>query len=442
MQKIDVLIHAKWILPVEPIESHLEHHAIAINDGKIVDILPSPQAWEKYEASHEHKLDSHALIPGLINAHTHASMSLMRGIADDLPLMEWLQNHIWPVEARWVSEEFVYDGTQLAIAESIKAGVTCFNEMYFFPDAVARAAEEAGFRCTIGLIVIDFPTVWAANADEYLSKALDVHDRYRESPLIKTAFAPHAPYTVSDEPLRRVATLAEELDIPIHIHVHETAHEVIESEKQLGKRPLARLEDLGLLSPRLLAVHMTQLSDPEIAHCAANGVHVLHCPESNMKLASGICPVQSLIDAGVNVALGTDGAASNNDLDMIGEMRSAALLAKVGTMNASALPATMALRIATINGAKALGIDDITGSLEIGKSADIVAVDLNDLGTQPLYHPISQLVYSATRHNVTDVWIAGDHLLAKGKLTGMNEDEIRRKAQDWAVKIHQAEINS
>ena len=339
MQKVETILHARWVIPVEPAHTVLENHALVIDEGKIVAILPSSQANEQYSAKHLQKLDDHILIPGLINTHTHASMSLMRGIADDLPLMEWLQNHIWPAEAKWVSEEFVFEGTQLAIAESIKSGVTCFNEMYFFPDAAARAAEQAGFRATVGLIVIDFPTVWAANADEYLSKALDVHDKYRHSEFIRTAFAPHAPYTVSDEPLKRIATLAEELDMPIHIHVHETAFEVMESEKNLGKRPLERLAELNLCSPRLLAVHMTQLTEDEIARCAADGVHVIHCPESNMKLASGICPVPALLKAGVNVALGTDGSSSNNDLDMIGEMRSAALLAKVGSMDASALSA-------------------------------------------------------------------------------------------------------
>ena len=437
MQAIDTLIHARWILTVDENNTELENHSIAINEGRIVSLLPTSEAKSQYQARHEQDLDNHVLIPGLINTHTHASMSLLRGIADDLPLMDWLQNHIWPAEAKWVSEEFVTDGTRLAIAESIKGGVTCFNEMYFCPDAAAKVAEQAGFRCTIGLIVIDFPTVWAANADEYLSKALDVHDQFRDSPLVSTAFAPHAPYTVSDEPLSRIATLAEELDIPIHMHVHETAHEVSESEQNHGKRPLARLEELGLLTPRLLAVHMTQLTEEEIAQCTANGIHILHCPESNMKLGSGISPVPSLLAAGVNVTLGTDGAASNNDLDMIGEMRTAALLAKVGSMDASALSATTALRMATINGAKALGIDSETGSLEVGKAADISAVDLGQLATLPVYHPCAQLVYSATRDNVSNVWIAGQQVLKDRRLTTMDEDKIHYMTQEWGEKMRE-----
>jgi 5-methylthioadenosine/S-adenosylhomocysteine deaminase len=436
---IDTLIHARWVIPVEPLDTVLEHHAIAVHEGRILEVLPSAEANVKYTAEVVHQLGDHVLIPGLVNAHTHAAMSLFRGLADDLHLMDWLQNHIWPAEGQWISPKFVADGTRLAIAEMLRGGTTCFNDMYFFPDETARVADNAGIRAVVGLIVIDFPTVWAANVDEYLHKGIEVHDHYRHNPLITTAFAPHAPYTVSDEPLQRIITYAEEMDIPIHMHVHETAHEVHEAEASHGQRPLARLEELGLVSPRLVTVHMTQLADEEIDHIAIRGAHVVHCPESNMKLASGYCPVQKLLDAGVNVALGTDGAASNNDLDMFGEMHSAALLGKVVARDASAVNAAQVLHMATLGGARALGLDTQIGSLEPGKAADITAVNLGALETQPVYHPISQLVYAAGREQVSDVWVAGKHLLKDRVLTTLNQQDIIAKARQWAEKIQVAD---
>ena len=432
---VDSLIHARWVIPVNPDFDVLEFHSIAIKDGKIHDILPHNQAEIKYSSEDTHHLTDHALIPGLINTHMHAGMSLLRGYADDLPLMDWLQNHIWPAEAKWVSAEFVYQGTQLAIAESLRCGVTTMNDMYFFPDEAAKAFNESGIRATVGLIVIDFPTVWAANADEYLQKGLDLHDILRDNSRINTAFAPHAPYTVSDEPLRKIVSYSEELDIPIHMHVHETAFEVQQAVENTNKRPLERLKELGLLSPRLLAVHMTQLSDEEIKLCADNGVHVLHCPESNMKLASGFCPTHKLQQAGVNLTLGTDGAASNNDLDMFGEMKSAAMLAKVVSGDATAISAHQTLEMATINGAKALGIDAITGSLEKGKAADITAINLSDIETQPLYNPVSQIVYAGSRTQVSDVWVDGKQLLKNRSLTTLNEQHLKHIAITWHSKL-------
>ncbi|MCC6301478.1 MAG: TRZ/ATZ family hydrolase [Gammaproteobacteria bacterium] len=439
MTTVDTLIHARWIIPVEPDGAVYEHHALAIQGGRIADILPSSEAERRYDAAQALRLDEQALIPGLVNAHTHAAMCLFRGLSDDLPLMQWLQDHIWPAEAAWVGAEFVFQGSQHAIAEMLRGGTTCFNDMYFFPDETARAASHAGMRAAIGLIMIDFPTAWAADADEYLSKGLELHDRFRGDPLIRTVFAPHAPYTVSDAPLQKIRTLADELDIPVHMHVHETAGEVEGSLERHGLRPIARLERLGLLSPRLLAVHMTQLGDDEIAQLAHTGAHVIHCPESNLKLASGFCPVHTLLRAGVNVALGTDGAASNNDLDMFGEMRTAALLAKAVAGDASALPAAAALRMATLNGARALGLDDEIGSLRRGKSADIVAVRLGDIESRPVYHPVSQLVYACGRQQVSDVWIAGRHLLKDRRLTTLDEAAILVNTEAWREKIREKE---
>jgi 5-methylthioadenosine/S-adenosylhomocysteine deaminase len=435
MQPIDALIKARWIIPVVPENTVLEQHAIAVRDGAILDILPADQAGKRYSAQHTHELKDHALIPGLINAHTHSPMTLFRGMADDMPLMQWLQEKIWPAEGKWVNAQFVREGAQLAMAEMILGGTTCFADMYFFPDQVAAAAQTAGIRACVGLIVLDFPSVWANNADDYIHKGVALHDTLKHKPLLHTLFAPHAPYTVSDEPLKRLRTLADELDIPIMCHVHETAFEVSDAVAKTGQRPLARLHKLGLLTPSLLAVHMTQLTADEIRLVADNGVQVIHCPESNMKLASGYCPVQALRQAGVNVALGTDGAASNNDLDLLGEMRSAALLAKNVAGDATALPAFQALKMATLNGAQALGIAQQTGSLERGKSADITAVNLAHINTRPVYDPVSQIVYAAGSHQVSDVWVGGRQLLQNRRLTTLDLDALLDRADNWRLRI-------
>jgi 5-methylthioadenosine/S-adenosylhomocysteine deaminase len=435
MNTVDTLIHCRWIAPIEPVAQVLEFHTLVVHEGRILDLLPSDQARAIYHAEAEHELGTHLLIPGFVNAHTHAAMSLLRGLADDLPLHEWLSEHIWPAESRWVNEEFVHDGTQLAMAEMLRCGTTCFNDMYFFPNIAARAAASCGMRACIGLIVLDFPTIWAADANEYISKGLAVHDHYRGDPLIHTLFAPHAPYTVSDAPLSHLRILADELDLGIHMHVHETGEEVDKAVELTGKRPLARLHDLGLVAPDMLAVHMTQLTTAEINAYAAAGGHVVHCPESNLKLASGICPAQALLAAGINVALGTDGAASNNDLDMIGEMRTAALLGKIASDDASALPAHTVLRMATLNGAVALGLGDQTGSLVKGKWADLAAINLDTLETQPLYDPVSQLVYASSREQVTDVWVAGQQLLKSRRLTTLDGADILERAHAWQLRI-------
>ena len=432
---VDTLIHARWIIPVEPESVTYEHHTLVIDSGKIIDLLPTDLAKQKYQGTTTENLENHALLPGLINCHTHAAMTLMRGIADDVPLMNWLQNHIWPLEQKWMSEAFVKDGTDLAIAEMILGGTTCFNDMYFFPEITAGQAIHHGIRAKVGLIVIDFPSVWAQNSEEYIEKGLALHEQLRLSDLCSTAFAPHAPYSVSDEPLQKIRTLADELELPIHIHVHETHHEVEQAQAQTGQRPLQRLQELGLVNPSLIAVHMTQLTDEEISMFAESGAHLVHCPESNLKLASGFCPIARCLAAGINVALGTDGAASNNDLDMLGEMRTAALLGKAVAGDASAIPAMTALRMATINGAKALGLDTVCGSLSLGKAADVIAIDLTYLETQPLYCPVSQIVYAASRQQVTDVWVAGKRLLKQRRLTTINIDDLKVKIAEWQHRL-------
>ena len=435
MQSVDTLVESRWVIPVEPEGVVLEHHAVVVDGGRIRAILPHAEARSDYTAHRTVELREHVLLPGLVNAHTHAGMTLMRGMADDLPLMRWLEEHIWPVESRWVGDEFVRDGTTLAVAEMLRGGTTCFNDMYFYPGDAGRVAAAAGMRCVVGMIVLDFPTVWARGADEYLARATEVHDEFRSHPLVDTAFAPHAPYTVSDEPLERLRTLADELDVPVHIHLHETPEEVESAVAAQGMRPFARLDRLGLVSPRLMAVHMTVLNEAEIDRLAECGAHVVHCPESNLKLASGFCPVARLIAAGVNVALGTDGAASNNDLDMVQEMRTASLVAKAVARDATAVPAHRAIAMATIAGARALGKEDAIGSLVPGKAADMIAVDLGVIESQPVYDAASQVAFSASRRQVSDVWIAGHAVLRDGALLTIDEDRVLERAKHWRRRI-------
>jgi 5-methylthioadenosine/S-adenosylhomocysteine deaminase len=436
MEHIDTLLSASWVVPVEPAGLVLADTAVAIRRGRIVEVLPRDAAAARFRADETVHLDGQALIPGLINAHTHAAMTLFRGLADDLPLDVWLKEHIWPAEQRWVNDAMVRDGTRLACAEMLRGGVTCFNDMYFYPDEVGKVAADCGMRATIGLIVVDFPTVWARDADEYLAKGTEVHDRFREADLIRTAFTPHAPYSVSDATFSRVRTLADELDIPVHTHIQETAGEVADSVREFGERPLARLDRLGLLNHRLMAVHMVHIDDGEIARMAECAASVVHCPKSNLKLASGFCPVQRLLDAGVNVAIGSDGAASNNDLDVHGEMRTAALLAKAVAGDAAALPAARALEAATLSGARALGQDDEIGSLLPGKSADVVALDLGRIESQPVHDPLSHLVYASSRDQITHVWIAGRAVVKEQELLTLDAEAVVANAKQWRQRIH------
>ena len=435
MQKVDTVIHAKWVLPIEPAGEVHTDYACVIDKGRIVALCKSDEAKSNYEPHNNIQLSEHVLLPGLINAHTHAAMSLFRGLADDLPLMTWLNNYIWPAESKLVAPEFVNDGTTLAIAEMLRGGTTCFSDMYFFPDVTASVASQLGIRGSIGMIVISFPSAWAANPAEYISKGLAVRDEYKYHPLLTFNFAPHAPYSVADETFSAIQTYADELDTGIQMHIHETPAEINDALKDNACRPLTRLEKLGLLTPSLMAVHMTQLLDEEIARVSERGCHVIHCPESNLKLASGFCPVNELLKAGVNVALGTDGAASNNDLDMFSEMRSAALLAKGVAQDAAALPAGQALRMATINGARAIGLEDQIGSIEVGKLADIIAVRMDELENLPLYNLPSQIVYASNRRQVSDVWVAGERVLRQGELTNINIDEVRDRTNFWQAKI-------
>lgn len=432
---VDHIIDASWIIPIIPQDRVLTDCSIAIRGDSIVDFGIRHEIHEKYEAKEHHSLDGMALLPGFINAHGHAAMSLFRGYADDKALMDWLQNYIWPAEQKFVSESFVADGTQLAIAEMLLSGTTCFSDMYFFPEAAAAAALDAGMRAQITFPILDFPTAWGAGPDEYLRKGIALHDQYRAQDLINVGFGPHAPYTVSDEPLQRIATYAEELQAPVQIHLHETAQEVEDAVAANGERPIQRLQKLGVLSPLTQCVHMTQLNEEDIAIIKESGASVIHCPESNMKLASGACPVSSLLANDITVALGTDGAASNNNLDMSGEMQSAALLAKLSSSDASVVSAMQALEMATINGAKALGLENSIGSIEIGKKADLIAIDLSGIEHQPIYNPISHLAYTAISQCVSHVWVNGKQLVKDRNLLTLDKTAIAEKALQWQTKI-------
>ncbi len=434
IELVDLLIVPRWIIPVEP-ACALSHHALAVKGGRIVAIVPADEAQSRFAARDTLELPNHALIPGLVNLHTHAAMSLLRGFGDDLPLMEWLTARIWPAEQALVSADFVRDGALLACAEMLAGGITCFNDMYFFPGAAAQAALESGMRAALGMIVMDFPTAYASDSEDCLEKGLAVRDRFKGESLLSFTFAPHAPYTVNDDVLSRIGVLAEQLDAPVHIHLHETAQETDDSINLHGVRPLERLANAGLLSPRLIAVHAVHLLDGEIGTLARHGCHIAHCPASNLKLASGLPQTHKWLEAGINIGIGTDGAASNNRLDMFAEMRLAALLAKGVSGNAAALPAAKVLEAATLGGAKALGLDEQIGTLAPGKQADMAAVDLGGFNTQPVFDPISHLVYAAGREQVSHVWVAGELVAQNGQALKIDASDLRARIAYWSAKL-------
>jgi len=429
-------------VPVEPAGAVLEHHAVAVRDGKIEAVLPAAGAAARFPGYAARDLPDHVLIPGLVNAHTHAAMTLLRGLADDLPLLRWLQEHIWPAEARHASADFVRDGTLIACAEMLRGGITCFNDMYFFPEAAFEAARAAGMRSVHGIIVFEFASTYGAGPAEYLQKGLALRDRCRNEPLASFCLAPHAPYTVSDATFRQVAALAAELDLPVHTHLHETREEIERSVAEHGVRPLERMRRLGLVGPGLIAVHAVHLQPEEIALLARHGSSVVHCPSSNLKLASGFCPVDALLKANINVALGTDGAASNNRLDLFQELRGAALLAKAVANDAQALPAHAALHAATLAGARALGLEALAGSIVPGKAADLVAVDMSAPELAPCYDPVSHLVYAAGRENVSHVWVGGNELLRERNLLGTAFSGLDTRRDLWQNLLRPQSIDT
>lgn len=433
MQIIDHIVHAKWIITGEKNQSLLENHALLIEKGIIQKIIPSSEAKKLYQAKRVDDYSYHAVLPGLVNAHTHLGMNYFRGLGCDLMLMDWLNGYIWPAEKKWLSPDFVYDTSLFAMAEMIRSGTTCFNDMFYFPEAIADAALAAGMRGFIGITVIDFPTAWSQNTTESLEKGLAFYEQYKDNPLITTTLAPHAPYTVNDESFMRVLDMAQSLQLKINLHLHETAVEIEQSVAQYQKRPIKRLHDLGFLSSQLLAVHMTQINEEDKEILSVARPNIVHCPESNMKLASGICPVPALQGLGLNIALGTDSVASNNDLNMINEMRTAAFLGKVATQDPVCLNVHETFALASLNGATALGVDHIIGSLRTGKSADFIAINLDEVETLPVFDPLVQIIYSSGRHQITDVWVAGRQLLKNRELLTIDEDALKAKVRAWKL---------
>lgn len=440
MDHVDTLIAARWIVPVEPMSVEyrgnvLEHHAVAIHQGRIVAVVPKKQARERFRADRIVERSSHVLIPGLVNAHTHAAMTLLRGAVESSSLDHWLGQQVRPLEDRWMDAEYVRDGTELAIADMLTSGTTCFGDMHLFPEVVAQTASASRIRASIGMPIIDKPTAWAESVDDYLTKGLALHDDYRDDPLIATAFAPHTPHEVSDSTLQRVQRAADEVDLPIRMQVNESHTQAILE----GERTLARLQRLGLLSPLLSAVHMVHLDEEDLELASHGGITVIHCPQSNLKLGNGVCPVRGLRARGINIALGTNSAASNNDLSILDEMRTGALLERgvITWQMDGSIPMTAHdwLRAATLGGAHALGLADEIGSIIPGKWADLCCVDLSRPHTQPVYDPVVHLVHSVSRDQVTDAWVAGRHLLELGRLTHMDVDGLLRRVQRWQDRI-------
>lgn len=428
---VDLLISARWIIPIIPKGKVYEECTVVIDQGKIVALLPTAEALRKYNGKQHTILEQHTLLPGLVNTHGHAAMTLLRGYADDLPLHTWLEKHIWPAEAQWVSSDFVRDGTELAIAEMLRSGTTCFSDMYFFPDTVAETVNHVGIRSQIAFPVFDFPSAWGRGPEDYIHKGLQLHDDQKDRDLIRIAFGPHAPYSLSTEPMEKIATYAEELDACVQIHLHETKQEIDDHLSTHGQRPIERLVSIGLMSPLTQCVHMTQINDQDIATLIDHNANVIHCPNSNLKLASGFSPIHKFIDNGINVALGTDGAASNNSLNMFNEMNTASLVAKAVADNACTMNAHETLEMATINGAKAMGWDDHIGSIETGKSADLIAISIGTIESEPLYNLPSQLVYTHAGSQVSHAWVNGTALMIDRQLQTLNEHEILTKAQQW-----------
>jgi len=434
MQTCELRIDAAWVVPIEPAGA-LTGHAVLVDAGRIVAVLPRAEANDRFESRSHLEFPHHVLLPGLVNAHTHAAMSLFRGIADDLRLDVWLEQHIWPREGRFVDETFVYDGARLAAAEMLRGGVTCCNDMYFFPEASARAFLDLGLRAMLGVAILDLPTAYAADAGGYLARGLAVRDALKHEPTLSFSLAPHAPYTVGNATWEKIVVYARQLELPVQTHLAETAHEVSASRDVHGRSPLSRLHELGATGPQFIAIHAVHVDDDDMALLAAHGCHVVHCPVSNMKLGCGIAPAAALVQRGVNVALGSDGAASNNRLDVFSEMRIAALLAKASTGDPSAWPAQQALNAATLSGARALGLDAETGSLVPGKQADMITVDLSGSAAEPCYDPVSHLVYAVGREAVTDVWVAGRRIVDSRVLQTADEAAIGAAARLWQERL-------
>ena len=432
---VDLLLHARYVLPIAPQNGVLEDHTVVIDQGRIKALRPRKVAELQFEGAQARDFNHHVIMPGLVNAHGHLAMTLLRGLGEGEPLQTWLQDTIWPLEGKWVDADFVADGTRLAIAEMLATGTTLASDMYYFPEVAAATTQEIGFRLQVAFPVIDVANAWSQNVDECIHKGLALHDRFRDDELVHVAFGPHAAYSVDEPTLRRVLMLAEEVDAGIQIHLHETAAEVRDAHRSVGKSWIHYLNELGLVTPRLQAVHVTQADSQEVEVLANGGAHVIHCPHSNLKLASGTCPTMELLAAGVNVALGTDGAASNNSLDLFLEMRTAALIAKASTQDPTAAAAPEMLHAATLGGAKALGLDRLAGSIETGKAADLIAIDLDHIALQPLYDLQAQLVHSQIGACVSHTFVDGRCLYDEGTYTTIDVKQLAAGTAAWRTRI-------
>ncbi|KAA0257432.1 amidohydrolase family protein [Deferribacter autotrophicus] len=423
-------IYAKYIYYDGKI---VEDSYLLINDEKVEKVVKEIPENQKYDYKIIERSNS-AIFPGFINTHTHLPMVYFRGLADDLPLMEWLQKYIWPAENRWLSDEFVYDATLLAACELIKSGTICANDMYFYSDSIAQALINAGVKGVLGAGVLDFPTKFAKNPDEYLDKAKLLIEKYRDNDLINIAICPHAPYTVSPENYKKCIAFAERYGLVIHTHLAETEWEVNEIYNKYGKTPLKLMDEVGMLDTKSIFAHMVHLTDEEIEVAGKKKVNISHCLESNFKLASGFARVKELLDKGANVSIGTDGAASNNDLDILVEASVVTKFHKAYSGDATALDAKTALDMLTINAAKGLYLEN-TGQIKEGNFADFIIVNLDKVHLQPLYNPVSQLIYAAKSSDITDVFINGKHIMENRKILTIDEEEVLDKAKYWGKKI-------
>lgn len=430
------VINCKYLVTLNSDLDIFKNYSLIIKDDKILDILPQLKAKEKYQnVTRTINFNKHAVMPGLINAHTHLPATFMRGYADDLPLETWLKKKMWPVENKIMCSEFIYESSIYSICEMLLNGITCFNDMFFFSEDIAKAANDSKVRANIGTHIFDYPTPWVIGSDQYIKQGLDVYQQYKNHELISASLNPHAPYSVSDETFIKVRDAAEKYNMKICCHLHETKKEVRKSLKQYGMRPVERLNKLGILNSNFQAVHMTQWKDEEIELFKNKNIKVIHCPESNLKLASGICPTQKLLRHGITVGIGTDGAASNNDLDILLEMRTASLIAKIHNQDPTTMPALEVLNMATLNNAEVMGLEDKIGSLEINKQADFIAIDMDNLNTQPLFDLTSQLIYSTNSYQVTDVFVAGIQLVKDRDICLFSKDYLIGLANKWKEKI-------
>jgi 5-methylthioadenosine/S-adenosylhomocysteine deaminase len=436
----DLLLFNAIVLTMDEELHQYEPGAVAIIGDSIIAVGPEAEVRKGFTAANVVDCTGRVLMPGLVNAHTHVPMTLMRGLADDLRLDVWLQGYIWPVEREFVSPDFVRLGTKLACAELIRSGVTCFADMYFFEEHVAQATAEAGMRAVCSQTVLKFPSADAVSFEDSLAAAREFITRWKGHPLITPSVAPHAPYTCTPEILRATAQLAAEFDVPLHTHIAETALEVENMRKENGMPVVPYVKKQGLFDAKVLAAHCIHIDEGEMRTLLHAGAGVAHNPSSNLKLASGLAPIQKMLNLGLNVGIGTDGTASNNDLDMFEEIRLAAFLAKTVSNDPTAVPAATALKMATLLGARALHLGTITGSLEAGKRADMIMVDISSLHNSPRFHRdpeniYSQLVYAGKATDVTDVMVNGEWLMQDRQLLTLNEKELTYAAQEVARKM-------